>query len=134
MARIDLHKTVETVCFSDEPEARSFEVRFDDESMKGMRSAVEGMRDALEELQKLGDAQDPEKTAEVYRTFIVAVAGQECYEEALSLIDMKGEGAAKCNYMMVTVVNALADMVLSHLDFARSRRLAHYLGDGREAI
>ena len=130
MAVIDLKRTVETVRWSDEPGSKEYEIDFSDEGMARLREKVGVIGELFGEL----DDSDEEGKAQLIEEFVVSVAGRECYEDALAYVDVRHEGAAKCNGMMLSLVVALADLVARHLDAGRAERLRRYIGGQDDAI
>lgn len=123
--KIDLFKTTETVSWSDEPGAKEYTLDFSDKEVERMQKAVLGMR---EKAKKLDDT-DFKGAAELLEELIVAIGGQELYDDALAYVDSKGEGAAACNIAMQKLADYLVERLGEHLDFDRKKRLAGYLDD-----
>lgn len=124
--RIDLPKTIETIRWSDEPGSKEYVVRFDDESLRKMREAMRHVSDAAAE------AKTPKEQAEALEGFVVAVSGQEMWDDALEYVDAEHVGAEGCVAQMLHLASALIDIVSRHLSYDFDERVKHYVGGGGE--
>ena len=115
---VELIPTAETLRFG----GREFEVVFDDDGID--RAAV-----AFDELvYAMPGAEDGEKLAQAMQAFVTAVAGEECWQAAVSTVDSSGAGAGKCTSALVPLVTALEQMCARHVIPVRQEHVKRYLG------
>lgn len=132
MALIELQRTIEEIRWSDEPDSKTYQVDFSDDALARYRDSLDEYKRELESIEtdpaKTG-AEDRERLAGIIHGFIATVAGEECYEDALAYVDVRGDGAASCNYMMLGIVGALSDLIVEHLEHAKIGHIRGYLGE-----
>lgn len=127
MARVNLVRTVEHISWDDGPDAKRYPIHFDDRGVEGMLAECERLQADLE---GLGDSADPHDKAEAIRRFVVAVVGQECYDDALAYADVEGVGADGCVGVMGVFAEGIAQVILDHVGAEKAGRVSRYLGRG----
>lgn len=126
MAKIALGKTIETISWSDEPEAKEYVIDFTDESLKETWKSLKNLADEIDSYMG-SDREDPTKIADAIKRFIVTLLGEDAYADALAYVDVRGQGAEHCNMMMVGLVRGLADIVTQHIGAKRDDALKKYV-------
>jgi hypothetical protein len=125
MALINLQKTVETVQWSDDPDAKAYEIDFSDPKLEEYKAALESLQ---QDLKATGEG-DKDKLAAIIHEFVATVAGEECYRDALAYVDVKGVGAENCIHMMLGLCTGLSELIVNHLERAKAKRVEKYLDD-----
>lgn len=120
---IDLKRDVETISWSDEPGAKEYTIDFSDGGLERMRKAMEQLKGSLPGMSKESD-----EAASAIKDFVVSVAGEDCYDDALAYVDATGAGAEGCTIAMLSLVTALADVVCDRLGIEKEKRARYYTG------
>ena len=122
MSKIRLTKNVETISWSDEPDAKVYRIDFTDGGLQRMYDALKELKESLKTLED-----NPENASAAIESFIVCVAGQECYDDALAYVDEAGVGAEESSYAMLSLVTELGRLVGEHAAEAKGHKLDEYL-------
>ena len=122
---IELRPAVETIAFSDDPDAKTYTVDITDQGVLALRGRVEEVRAALD---AAGD-DDREAAAEAVHEFIAAVAGEQCYRDALAYV-AGGKPKKGTTYViaLMPLVEALGAMVMGRVAAVKRTHMEDHLG------
>lgn len=129
MAKLNLGRTVETISWSDEPGAKSYTIDMSDRGLYEMWQKTKPLYMRLRGMDMSGK-HDPEETAKAIHDFVSAVLGEDAYKDALAYVDVRNEGAAACNVMMMGLVAGLAEIVLRGVGNLKKSKLKKYTDAG----
>ncbi|ANE22413.1 hypothetical protein AAY81_03935 [Denitrobacterium detoxificans] len=121
---INLRKSVETIRLSDDPDAKEYRIVFTDASLRKMGKAFEELKEAID-----GYEDDKEKALEAARGFVIATAGQECWDDAVAYVDVNGDGEQACFLQLVPLMLSIGELVMERIGIESAERIRRYTAE-----